>query len=47
MVNGAPDGALGNGLPGDEEVRLSSKEIQKMATDWMKELDSLFPRTSK
>ena len=47
MVNGAPDGALGNGLPGDEEVRLSRKEIQKMATDWMKELDSLFPKTSK
>ena len=47
MVNGAPDGALGNGLPGDEDARLSRKEIQSMATDWMKELDSLFPKTSK
>lgn len=47
MVNGAPDGALGNGLPGDEEARLSRKEIQSMAADWMKELDSLFPKTSK
>ena len=47
MVNGAPDGALGNGLPGNEEARLSRKEIQKMATDWMKELASLFPKTSK
>ena len=47
MVNGSPDGALGNGLPGDEDARLSRKEIQSMATDWKKELESLFPKTSK
>jgi hypothetical protein len=46
-VNGSPDGAPGNGLPGDDDARLSRKEIQSMAADWQKELDSLLPKTSK
>lgn len=47
MVNGAPDGALGNGLPGNEDARLSRKEIQTMVTDWKNELDSLFIKDSE
>ena len=47
MVNDSPDGALGNGLPGDEDARLSRKEIQTMVTDWKNELDSLFIKDSE
>ena len=47
MVNGSPDGPLGNGLPGNEDARLSRKEIQTMVTDWKNELDSLFTKDSE
>jgi hypothetical protein len=46
-VNGSPDGPLGNGLPGNEDARLSRKEIQTMVTDWKNELDSLFAKGSE
>lgn len=42
MVNGMKGGSIGNGLPDDEEARLSSPVLQKMAADWQKELQELF-----